>query len=654
MSLRTSYFSTYLHLYFKSATEECSALGQPSTTSYSTAIINEASTVDVVASAVELNNPSNEIAVVVEVPALASVVSDCIDGGLCSSPSDVQLDVDVMTTDGVTAVFMLSATNESDTSDIGERISPSALLQSTAAPGVIKARKPRRKVDRPLYTAGIQISADISCTVLEPSLGGSKKHHAMEAVKQSMVRSLFKFIPRGSCVTESNSTSRLCKGLKVSRLLSEYSLASMLSSDDCIDSSSSSTLQVENTGPQSMTYCPSSGDASSQYIIGEEMEVVDETNDPLHSFAHTVLDNDKIHRQKVRTKPLEKEEKKRQIAKSDDSTSKLHSYQLLLLAHTKAGHNSAVVSSSGSGSNHIEAADGTGTDHSSGKSSGERETEAVCPIDIAEKIKGKRKYTFQQTTAKKIAAATATSVSDTEVKRTDDTHGPYYGNSVSNGLHLSRPLHCKKDTDTDSSSGKGRWGHHRVYESTVDNDDDQHRTSISHDDTEGGDSMVAKTSRIEKKETVKRIPKDAKECSMNDVPGRHLLGSNMLSFMRAFPEGDVIGNDDVETASTQRVRMEGWLQVMKMGGIQGSKGDTKVDTKGDNLGETSTVGVFDIYTEEEVMAMKSELLDGIELKLVKAAHGPIRGAGHSSIVVKPGMVHFLSPYEVRLSTILSF
>ena len=79
MSLRTSYFSTYLHLYFKSATEECSALGQPSTTSYSTAIINEASTVDVVASAVELNNSSNEIAVVVEVPALASVVSDCID-----------------------------------------------------------------------------------------------------------------------------------------------------------------------------------------------------------------------------------------------------------------------------------------------------------------------------------------------------------------------------------------------------------------------------------------------------------------------------------------------------------------------------------------------------------------------------------------------
>ena len=30
---------------------------------------------------------------------------------------------------------------------------------------------------------------------------------------------------------------------------------------------------------------------------------------------------------------------------------------------------------------------------------------------------------------------------------------------------------------------------------------------------------------------------------MTDVPGRNLLGPKMLAFIRAFPEGDVVGND---------------------------------------------------------------------------------------------------------------
>lgn len=467
-----------------------------------------------------------------------------------------------------------------------------------------KPRKQRKKLEKAPSRAS-ETSLDSNSELFEPSVAGSKKKSALESLR--LAQGLFKFIPRGASSADSSSL-KTCKGMKSTRLLAEYSSNSSLSGanyPETISCSSSSSRLEEHVNMKPLAVTTSEADALSHDTAGMDRETEDYSLDFEKDEIVGLTDKDKDRRLKVKLKPKLKEEKKRQVLNGINPLNEGVDRVLNGDSSSSSSRSRVPVDTAAAPASALSQVNAASIKF---------EKVLDLPAETSEK-KGKRKYTFQQPVPRKVAPNEVKSMGG-NVER-----GPYFGR----GKEI--PLSHLHDTGVNVSllmRGHDDDGEEVAYE-----EEDSPRP-IYHDENDL-DSLAAKAAhRLEKKE-LKRFHKGDKECSMSDVPGRHLLGPKMLAFIRAFPEGDVIGNDDVETAGTQRVRMEGWLQLMKAENPEGTE---------EGEGEEN-------LTMLENIAIKSELLRGIEEKLMKAAACTGRGSDRSSVLLKPGTVHILLPYEVR-------
>jgi hypothetical protein len=486
-----------------------------------------------------------------------------------------------------------------------EIVTPALTMSSI----LIKTRKPRRKGDKPLVK---MMLSDPSQTLSshregvieypEPTAEGLKKKNALESLKQA--QSLFKFTPRGSTIAESSSSMKVCRGLKGHRQLTEAISSEALHSEVNVEAVFS--LPSDSSG--NVSKLP-------QVILSSEiaLSVSSRGSDEVLETNHVQCEEnntcsgptEKEVKQKI--KPKLKEERKKHATKVEtlslDSTAAHQVIQAIISGEnstTSTGNtNAAVRAAASSSSKSLEGSE-----------------------EIQEKIHTKRKYTFQQPLVKR------TSIARQNARLVVDASDSDCGFPPPSALTLVRSDSMETDSNSNIATDESA--------PPIEDEEESPRALMSHDDMDIGDGTTApKTIRYEKKENVKRTGRgEPKECSMTEVPGRHLLGPKMLAFMRAFPEGDVIGNDDVETSRTQRIRMESWLQVLK--------GDSGIQTSSARDADDDTAELKD-----EIEKIKTDLLRGIEEKLTKAGGATGRGSGGSSVLLKPGMVQILLPYEVN-------
>jgi hypothetical protein len=484
-------------------------------------------------------------------------------------------------------------------------ITPTLTLSSI----LIKTRKPRRKGDKPLVkmmlsdpnqTLGSHREGVIEYP--EPTAEGLKKKNALESLKQA--QSLFKFIPRGSAIAESSSSMKVCRGAKGHRQVTEAVSSDALHGEVNVDVVSS--LPSDSSGNVSKLPPVILSSDTALSVSSSGCDEVHETNhvqcERNNAFSGPIEKDSK-----PKLKPKLKEERKKHATKVEtlslDSTAAHQVIQAIISGENSTinvGYANAAVRAAASSSKSLEGSD-----------------------EIQEKIHTKRKYTFQQPLVKR------TSIARQNARLVVDASDSDCGFPPPSALTLVRSDSMETDSNSNMATDESA--------PPIEDEEESPRALMSHDDIDMGDGVVVpKTIRYEKKENVKRTGRgEPKECSMTEVPGRHLLGPKMLAFMRAFPEGDVIGNDDVETSRTQRIRMESWLQVLK--GDSGSQTNTAKDAEDDDTAEV----------KDEIEKIKTDLLRGIEEKLTKAGGATGRGSGGSSVLLKPGMVHILLPYEVH-------
>ena len=518
----------------------------------------------------------------------------------------------------ITSMMQSSSSDSTYGSSDAGVITP-ALAMSTI---LIKTRKPRRKGDKPLVK---MMLSDPNQTHInqregvieypEPTAEGLKKKNALESLKQA--QSLFKFIPRGSTIAESSSSMKVCRGVKGHRHITEAISSDALHGEVNVEAvsslSSDSSGSVRKLSPvilSSDTTLPVSFRGVDEVQEKETHHVQCEENN-----TSSVLIEKEV---KQKIKPKLKEERKKYTTKVEtlyqDRTAGHQVIQSVIIGENSTvsvgNVNSAVRAVASSSSKALE-----GTE------------------EIQEKIHTKRKYTFQQPLVKRTSVLRQNARLVVDASDSDCGFGGTDKIPPPNSLTLVRSDSMETDSNSNMATDESA--------APIEDEEESPRASIAHDDMDMGDGTTApKTIRYEKKENVKRPGRgESKECSMTEVPGRHLLGPKMLAFMRAFPEGDVIGNDDVETSRTQRIRMESWLQALK--GDSGSQiniaKDAADDADDDDMAEL----------KDETEKIKMDLLKGIEEKLTKAGGATGRGSGGSSVLLKPGMVQILLPYEVN-------
>lgn len=501
---------------------------------------------------------------------------------------------------------------------------PSNLLDHTAtadqippvaAPVIIKVKKPRRKLEKPIIrsnslydstNAQIQGRSETS----ELFGAGIKKQAALESLRQA--QGLFRFIPSSS--SNETGTSGKGRGPKVgSRLTAHTSItptassstgslisgncestASISSSDNLTDFSKPDVLQVDQHLSVDLI---SSHPVLDVAAALEEEAAIEEII--LHVGQESVFpleEKEKVSKLKLKAKPKVKDEMKRQSLKitSQNADADVHMPVESLDA-------SIIVS----------------TNHSIEKPLGS---------DL-EKIKGKRKYVFQQP-ASKLGVASS-SCKGKGANLDDSLRGSYFDKEQQEVSLIA--------DSSDITSLK------EVSATNQLDDEEESQRFVEENDRSGG-SGAAKAVKGEK--IFRRVKSDPRECSMTEVPGGHLLGPKMLAFMKAFPEGDVLVNDDVESLTTQRLRMEGWLKTIKNGGNNGiATNDMEKEQRAVRKVQNYTSDSSD-YSNTNLLNVKTELLDSIEEKLTKAATGTGRSTGNSSLLYKPGMIQILLPYEV--------
>lgn len=529
---------------------------------------------------------------------------------------------------------------------------------SSMAPIIIKSRKPRRKGDKPLVKLILSdpkqtsnIAQGSIVEYRELTAEGLKKQSALESLKQ--VQSLFKFTPRGPSAVEISSSSRGLKGSKGQRHLSDYSGDALLE-----ESYTDGAIGQE---------CPLECGALSNVLtdtvrpLGTDSEELDIPTDCVHSNESNTVDVIPIEQKvKVKAKSKLKEEKKKLLAKSEifvvpeNVPTIPHSYEVATYDYSNSCSTYSDISSSSLPSR--------------SQFGSKLDTTLTEEAEIPEKIKGKRKYTFQQPGVKRISGVNSrdkVSATGLQTESIPCVGSKEFVQSLSlpqpeSQSHLqSQPLlqpQPQSDSQSDSQSldliplsrsdSLDTESYSAADETAIplDEEDESLRSFRTFEDADMADGVITvKAIRSEKKEGGKKVLRgESKECSMTDVPGRHLLGPKMLAFIRAFPEGDVVGNDDIETSAAQRYRMESWLQQLKDDGYTVHKSPVE----GDELSDEAVLH----RRSFEVNRIKVDLLKGIEKKLSKARNAGVRGSAGSSVPPhKPGMVQILLPYEVRMS-----
>lgn len=518
---------------------------------------------------------------------------------------------------------------------------PLNVPNTSMAPIVIKSRKPRRKGDKPLVKLILSDSKQANYiphgSVVEfgeLSAEGSKRKSALESLKQ--VQSLFKFTPRGSSAVEISSSSKGLKGQKVNRHQSDYSGDVM--AGECVPDRVFSGQEFWSGSVTLSTLLKESACAT----IADN-EKVDASTDILQSNKDNLVDIIPVEQKviKLKAKSKLKDEKKKLLAKSEifivpESIPAIpHSYEVATYDYSNTSNNYSDSSSSSL--------------QSRSQLGAQLNLSAPEETENPEKIKGKRKYTFQQPGVKRIPGnncreiVTVTNILQTESIPQIGSKENVQSQQPLELVPVPIPLTRSDSLDTESNFP--------TDETAVPPDEEEESPrcyKIYEDSDITADGIpIVKAIRNEKKEGNKKVLRgESKECSMTDVPGRHLLGPKMLAFIRAFPEGDVVGNDDVETSAAQRYRMENWLQQLKDDSINnGNKASSKSSVSLDNEG-LSELALLQ-KRSNEVNRIKVDLLKGIEIKLSKARSAGVRGLGGSSLPPhKPGMVQILLPYEV--------
>jgi hypothetical protein len=491
-------------------------------------------------------------------------------------------------------------------------------IPSVAAPIIRKVKKPRKKLEKPIIKlnslfdgANVQLLEGRS-DASELFGVGIKKKAALESLRQA--QGLFRFIPSSSSNESSNTWKN--RGPKIANPLPAYSSTTQtasssiesLVSDNCEStaSNSSSDIQIDFSKPDSLqvdqilimdvnSSHPDLGVAAALEKESAFEKIIPDLGEE-SAFPQEEKEKEKISKLKVKAKPRVKDEMKRQ-------TSKISSQNVdgdIRLPIESLDANTIIS-----------------TSHSIEKPLGS---------DV-EKIKGKRKYVFQQPSLK--MGASSSSSKGKGANLDDSLRGSYFDKDqqeVSLFADSSETTSLKEVPATNQ----------------VDEEEDSQR-DMEENDTSGG-SGAAKAAKGEK--IIRRVKGDPKECSMMEVPGGHLLGPKMLAFMKAFPEGDVLGNDDVETVSTQRLRMEGWLKTVRNGSSNGiATNDLEREHRAVKKVQTHRSDSTE-YSNMNFMNVKTELLDSIEEKLSKAATATGRSTGNSSLLYKPGIIQILLPYEV--------
>lgn len=536
---------------------------------------------------------------------------------------------------------------------------PLVAPSSSMAPIIIKSRKPRRKGDKPLVKLILSdpkqtsnIAQGSIVEYRELTAEGLKKQSALESLKQ--VQSLFKFTPRGPSAVEVSTSSKGLKGTKGQRHLSDYS------GDALLEESYTDGV----IGQECSLECGTLSNVLTDTVrpLGTDSEELDIPTDYAHSNDSNTVDVIPIEQKvKVKAKSKLKEEKKKLLAKSEifvvpeNVPTIPHSYEVATYDYSNS---SSTYSDSSSSSLPSRSQFGSRLD-----------TTVAEEIEIPEKIKGKRKYTFQQPGVKRISGVNSRDKIGANVLQTESI--PCVGSrEIVQSLSIPQPesqshlqsqpqLQPQLESQSDSQSldliplsrsdSLDTEGYSAADETAIplDEEDESPRSFRTFEDSDMADGVITvKAIRSEKKEGSKKVLRgESKECSMTDVPGRHLLGPKMLAFIRAFPEGDVVGNDDIETSAAQRYRMESWLQQLKDDGHTVHKQPVEGD-------ELSAEAVHH-RRSSEVNRIKVDLLKGIEKKLSKARNAGVRGPAGSSVPPhKPGMVQILLPYEVRMSLFL--
>ena len=525
-------------------------------------------------------------------------------------------DDQVCTANEMTSMMQSSSSDSTYGSSDAGVITP-ALAMSTI---LIKTRKPRRKGDKPLVKMMLsdphQTHINQREGVIEypePTAEGLKKKNALESLKQA--QSLFKFIPRGSTIAESSSSMKVCRGVKGQRHTTEAISSDALHGEVNVEAVSSlpsdSSGSVRKLSPvilSSDTTLPVSFRGVDEVQEKETHHVQCEENN-----TSSVLTEKEV---KQKIKPKLKEERKKYTTKVET-----------LYQDRAAGHQ--VIQAIIVGENSTVSVGNVNSAVRAVASSSSKALEGT--EEIQEKIHTKRKYTFQQPLVKRTSVLRQNARLVVDASDSDCGFGGTDKIPPPNSLTLVRSDSMETDSNSNMATDESA--------APIEDEEESPRASIAHDDMDMGDGTTApKTIRYEKKENVKRPGRgESKECSMTEVPGRHLLGPKMLAFMRAFPEGDVIGNDDVETSRTQRIRMESWLQALK--GDSGSQINIAKDAADDDDDMAEL--------KDETEKIKMDLLKGIEEKLTKAGGATGRGSGGSSVLLKPGMVQILLPYEVK-------
>ena len=579
---------------------------------------------------------------------------------------------------------------------------------------VVRSRKPRLKIEKSVTKTSdsSDLLVDISSEVFELSTDGVKKKSALESVNQ--VQSLFKFIPRGSCASSDASLSqKLCKGIRVAQLLSECTTKSSSSVEN--DNLDRNTAEFSGDHyDESVTAISKSklhnflhGDDRNRDNIrsnvnaSEYLQGVEELDVPLLVNGENEL---KIF---TKSKLNVKDDKKKTMTNMGINSS----LPSVALDNQLIRINCPVPSRAGTTQNDISVMDDNSShcvrSHDACSILSEvdkKSVEVSLHLDNPEKSKGKRKHNFHQPVSMKLPIISRIS-DETEtlkdnmdvnidfhaekdlgsyfhgIKEQYHTQGPVSQNNTDRNLPTIANVEIEaevvgsdgvvfcdggserdKISSSSSSSRNGFEKQHVDETSESEGHDISPRTSFSIDDNENNtantaDRTTTRATKLEKKESIKRLPKETKEYAMNEVPGRLLLGPKMLSFIRAFPEGDVQGNDDVETVHTQRVRMEEWLHTMK-----NQNSSLELDTYLDNsCNDALNCGVEEMIELRNQVSVKSEhsklnlddinrikydLLNEIEEKLLKAPNWSGRGNHSTSTALKPGIVQILSQYEV--------
>ena len=424
----------------------------------------------------------------------------------------------------------------SATADLTTLTAASIISSMPPSAAVIRSRKSRRKIENSVAKTSdsSDLVIDISTDAFELVTDGAKKKDALQSVKQ--VQSLFKFIPpRGSCTSsDSNLSLKLCKGIRVEQLRSECTTG--------ISNSIENNIAM-NTTESFGDHCDGSITAMSKTKL----------HNFLYSDSHT-LDN---IREDV------KFDKKKSITIIGDDPlipSALLDYQLIRMNGTAQSFEDTTYRDSSVMNDNSVHSVKTHDDCNILSEIHKKSDEMSLRLDYPEKLKGKRKQNFHQPVSKKFPIVSRFDDVTEMGRKTEIAADNMDGNiNIHAGKDLGMYLHgikeeyhtqrtvFQKNTERenpmiadvemeievvgsdvavvcDSGSERGRVScrNGNIKQQSDENleierQDLSPRASFSVDDNDNNtataaDKTTTKISKLEKKDSIKRLPKETKEC----------------------------------------------------------------------------------------------------------------------------------------------